>query len=159
MIVAEERLNEVFSQIPGITGNKPVYAWGDQIHLNKWIKKNPDTYPLIYQISKEEDHDILQNRLTTKWEAVIATRNKNTDLLNDERWAMSFRNELNPIASKIAEGFIKCNFINWNHEVKIKRFGNYGENNEHFTVDIWDAILFEATIEITDNCSKPISWD
>lgn len=158
MIVVEERLHEIFSQLPLIDNKQPVYAWGDLPHLNKWVEKKPDTYPLIYQISKDELQKTQQRRVKTQWDAVIATQNPNTDLFNDERWALSFRNVLNPIAERIAEGFNKCGFITWNGEVKIKRFGNYGENNEHFTVDIWDAIRFTATIEISVLQANNILW-
>ena len=82
MIVVEERLHEIFSQLPLIDNKQPVYAWGDLHHLNKWVKEKPDTYPLIYQISKDELQKTQQRRVRTEWDAVIATQNPNTDCLN-----------------------------------------------------------------------------
>lgn len=158
MIVVEERINEILSQMPLVDDKRPVYAWGDLYHLNKWVERKPDTYPLIYQTSKKEIQDTAHRRVTTKWEAVIATQNLNKDLFNDERWALSFRNVLNPIAERIKEGFNKCGFVNWDGKVEIERFGNYGDNNQHFTVDIWDAISFKATIEISLFKANDILW-
>ncbi|WP_424493893.1 hypothetical protein [Salinimicrobium sp. GXAS 041] len=162
MIVVEERIYEILNQLPAVDGDKPVYAWGDLKHLNKWIKLKREaedpTYPLIYQTSKKETQDIRKKLVTTPWEIVIATQNTNTSLTNDERWALSFRNVLNPIAERIAEGFDKSGIINWEGVVDLERFGNFGEGNEHFTVDIWDAITFKATITINNKCLNKIQW-
>lgn len=156
MIVVEPRLHEIFRELP-ITP-LPVYAWGDLQHLDKWVMKKPNTYPLIYQTSKEEIQDLKHREVTTTWEAVIATQNVNTSLFNDERWKLAFENVLNPIAVRIAEGFTRCSFINWDQKVRIKRFGNYGQDNKHFTVDIWDAISFQATITMNTRLHTPINW-
>ena len=148
MLVVEEKVNDVLSQLPTILGDSPIYAWGDEKHLNKWIELKPNTYPLIYQTSKEEVHNYRTEVVTTKWRAILATQNKNTSLTNDERWALAFRNVLNPLADYIIDGFEQGGFTIVNNSVNIARYGNYGDGNQHFTIDIWDAITFECDLEI-----------
>ena len=152
MIVVEEKINEVLSQLPTVLGLTPIYAWGNEKHLNKWVEKKPDTYPLIYQTSKNEEQNVGANTVKTNWEAVIATQNKNTDLFNDERWALSFRNALNPLAENIVKGFELAGFIIENDIVNTERYGNYGDGDKHFTIDIWDAMTFKCTLIINNNC-------
>ena len=156
MIVVEEKVNEVLSQIPASLDNAPLYAWGDEIHLDAWVKRRNKhgayNYPLIYQTSKKEKQDIIGNRVETFWEAIIATQNSNTTLLNDERWALSFRNELNPIAENIIKGFELGGFIIVDGTVEVERYGNFGDGNENFTIDIWDALTFKCNLVINDNC-------
>ncbi len=162
MIVVEEKINTILSQIPAVLDNTPKYAWGDELHLDKllgaWKQNGVNPYPLIYQTSKEEIHNDRLNECETKWRAVIATQNDNTDLTNDERWKLSFKNELNPMIRRIVEGFKKSGIIDWEGRFKIARYGNYGDSNEHFTEDIWDAISFEADIKVNDECVKTIRW-
>ena len=157
-IVPEERLNEVFSQLPTILGDSPFYDWGNEKHLDRVVKANPNTYPLIYQISKDEEHNLAEDTVLVNWEAVIATRNPNVNLFNSERWELSFKNALNPLAGYIIEGLELAGFIIIDNKVRMGRYGNYGEN-ENFTIDIWDAIYFRATLLIHNNCIGTITFN
>lgn len=162
MIVPEERLNEVFSQLPAILGDSPVYSWGNEQHLDRWVKQKTtvgeNTYPLIYQISKSEDHSRAEKTVQVSWEAVIATQNPNVNLFNDERWTLSFKNVLNPLVDYMLEGFDYAGFILVDDKFSIERYGNYGEN-ENFTIDIWDAIYFRATLLIHNDCVGTITFN
>ena len=152
MIVVEERVYEVLKHLPDIQNMNPVYAWGDEIHLNKWLaaknKAGENTYPLIYQTSKEETQNILNDTVTTDWRVILAVNNKNVDLFNTERWALAFRNVLNPLADHIVRGFQSADFLIEAGEVKLERYGNYGDGNEHWTIDAWDALTLECTLTI-----------
>lgn len=156
MIVVEEKVNEVFKQLPTILDNKPLYAWGDEMHLDTWVKRRTShgayNYPLIYQTSKKEKQNILSNEVETFWEAIVATQNTNTALLNDERWALSFRNELNPISENIVKGFELAGFTIVDGIVDTERYGNFGDGNKNFTIDIWDALTIKCKLIINTNC-------
>lgn len=166
MIVAEERLYELFSQIPDINGFATTYSWGDLEHLGLWLTKKKDTFPIIYQVSKSEKHHVKRRELETKWVAVLGVINPDISLTNDERWAMSFRDYLNPLASRIAESFLKCGFIEWDGYLDLERFGNYSndsnalsQKNKSYTIENWDAIRVVADLKINDKCIKTIQWE
>lgn len=156
IFTVEERVNEVLSQLPTMDGLSVHYAWGDEKHLNTLIGLKPDSYPLIYQTSKDETEHRFEDKITTTWEAILAVSNTNTDLMNTERWALAFRNYLNPLAEMISKGFESADFLIEKGEVHKARYGNYGDANEHFTIDIWDALTYRCTLTIHD---RPICPD
>ena len=55
MIVVEEILDNVFSQLPQMGGYKPIFDWGNYEHLNSLMKlyasNSKSIYPLIYKTS------------------------------------------------------------------------------------------------------------
>jgi hypothetical protein len=86
----------------------------------------------------------------TKLSLVLACQNLNVDLTNEQRWAMSYQNVLYPLVENIENIFRSSGSVTWTNEYDITEFPNYGNGEENFTIDKWDAILLETTIKITN---------
>jgi hypothetical protein len=180
MVVVEERNNLVFNQLPALEANlptdpnynpdlpesvgfKPVYKWGDEKHLIKLIKEfdkeSKSIYPLIYQTSNKSDQDTINKSCDTTLIFIIACRNLQTDLLNENRWAMSYKKILYPVVENIVKCFQSSGIYIWNELYSIEEFPNYGENEQNKTTDVWDALLFTTTITIQgDRCINTIRF-
>jgi len=163
MINIHKRLIDAFATLPAVQDKKPNYKWGNEEHLNQLISAyGKDTtkkpYPLIYNIS----NSYTQNAQTLESQAtlslLIATKNENTSLLNNERWASSYDNILFPVARSIETLFLKSIIFGWDSEYELFEFPNYGQSRENETIDIWDALRFDTTITINDKCFKPIKY-
>lgn len=162
MIVIEERLNEIFEQLPEIDGFKPVYKWGDEFHLIKQLQLfsdgNKSIYPLIYQTSNSSEQDRYMKQATTNLVFVLACRNTEVDLTNEQRWRMSYKNILYPLVQNIETALVLSGITTWNGKYSIQEFPNYGDGKLNETTDIWDALTFETTITIDANCVKLINF-
>lgn len=179
MIVVEQKNSLVFDQLPKFDVNlptepgynpalpnsegfKPVYKWGNEAHLIKLLtlfaKESKSIYPLIYQTSNFSTQDNIRNSASTDLVFILACRNLETDLLNENRWAMSYGNILYPLVSNIEKCFNRAGIYNWNGIYTVEEFPNYGENNQNKTIDIWDALLFKTTITINDTCINKIKF-
>lgn len=162
MVIVEERNSLVFDQLPEIDGFKPIYKWGNEQHLikqiNEFSKDSKSIYPLIYQTSNQSEQDNIRNSCSTNLVFIIACRNLETDLLNENRWAMSYRNILYPTVKNIETCFNMVGIYNWDGKYSLQEFPNYGNGTENKTVDIWDALLFTTKITIDNNCIKTIKF-
>lgn len=152
MIVVEEFLDGLFDNLPLIDGFKSIYKWGNKDHLLKQIelfsKSLQTPYPLIYQTSNVSNQG--NDECEVSLSLVLACRNTNVDLTNEERWAMSFRNILNPLTQNIENILKRSGQITWNGNYRKTDFPNYGNGEENFTIDKWDAVLLELTIKISN---------
>jgi hypothetical protein len=163
MVVVEERNSLVFDQLPLMDGFKPVYKWGNEQHLikqlNLFAQDNKSPYPLIYQTSNQSNQDSVRDSATTDLTLIIACRNLETDLLNENRWAMSYKNILYPLVVNIEKAFNRAGIYNWDGLFTIQEFPNYGNGQENKTVDIWDALLFSTSITVSGkNCINTIKF-
>lgn len=171
MIIVEDRLKYAFNELPnvGITeenplGFKPFYDWGNQFHLNKVYITTPKSklYPLIYQTSNNSTQLSKGKEVRTRLSLVLATRNVFTDKLNKQRWeGETYRNVLFPLVKNIETLFTKGQMFLWDGEYDITTVPNYGADSQPkdpkaTPMDIWDAVLFETTIKINNDCLKPI---
>lgn len=152
MIVVEKFLNDLFVNLPLIDGFTTVYKWGNKQHLLKQLKlysKEAKTiYPLIYQTSNSSVQG--KGECETKLTLVLACQNLNVDLTNEQRWAMSYERVLYPLVENIENIFRSSGSVTWTNSYTITEFPNYGNGEENFTIDKWDAILLETTIKITN---------
>lgn len=174
MVVVEERNSLVFDQLPAFevnlpdvegydpdlpdsVGFKPVYKWGNEKHLIKQIKEfdkeNKSIYPLIYQTSNQSNQDVIRNSCRTDLVFILACRNLETDLMNENRWAMSYKKILYPLVENIEKCFNRAGIYTWDGLFTVQEFPNYGENDQNKTTDIWDALLFSTSITINGNKS------
>lgn len=159
MIVVEQRLSDVFEQLPELNNFKPVYKWGNESHLVSQLKlfseSNKSPYPLIYQLSNSSQQGI---NASTDLVLILACRNLDTTLLNENRWVMSYKELLYPLLSDIESCFKKAGIFIWDGNYKVTEFPNYGNGEENKTIDIWDALKFETKITINQNCIKQIKF-
>lgn len=152
MIVVEKFLETLFVDLPLIDGFTTVYKWGNKLHLLKQLelysKEARTIYPLIYQTSNSSVQS--KGECETKLSFVLACQNLNVDLTNEQRWAMSYENVLYPLVENIENVFRASGSVTWTNSYTITEFPNYGNGEENFTIDKWDAILLETTIKITN---------
>jgi len=158
MIIVEQRLSDAFDQLPTIDGFKPVYDWGNKFQLLALLKsyendkKSP--YPLVYQLSNDSTQEPNKNTAETRLRLILATRNLQTELLNRNRWAMSYRNVLFPLVTNIEKVILRAGIFNSLPVYRLYTHPNYGnQENENFTADIWDALEMEFTEPLIINNS------
>lgn len=163
MIVVEQKLSNAFLQLPQIDGFSPIYKWGNEKHLLIQLKVFADAdttpYPLIYQTSNNSKQISHANECETRLRLVLACQNLDTTLLNENRWAMSYQNILYPLVESIEKIFRGCGIFTWQGEYELTEFPNYGNGEENKTADIWDAVVFETTININDSCINTINFN
>lgn len=165
MIILENRLTEVFDQLPEIDGFKPVFDFGNQFHLDALLKRysenNTCIYPLVYLDITEydEQHERFDSEMTTNIKLIVACQNTDTTLLNKNRWAMSYDKILFPMADNIKKSFRGSGIFNWDGNTYIHKHPNYGNGDENKTIDIWDAITIRLNnVIITNNCVSQINF-
>lgn len=170
MIVVENKLAQAFDTLPNIGTNpnadppaigfKPVYRWGNEHHLLKLIelfqKDQTTPYPLIYQVSNTSRPNIQRKNVEVDLQLILAVQSLDTSLLNENRWAMNYKDVLFPLAENIRKLFFKSQMFLWDGEYELLEFPNYGNGKENFTIDKWDALRFDTTITITNNCLNKI---
>lgn len=157
MIIIEKQLNKAFDTLPQIQGFQPVYKWGNKNHLIRQLKlfsKNKEyPYPLIYQTSNSDSDSGQKNYTETDLILVLATRVIERERLNENRWATSYENILWPLAQNIETLFKKSQMFVWDNEFRKTTYPNYGDGEENFTTDIWDALELRFNgLKITTNC-------
>lgn len=166
MIVVEERLAELFMQLPSMSvtdekpeGFKPVYHFGDGKELNKFITESQHkVYPLIYQTSYDETQFAKQGYVRTNLELVLAVQT-NAELYNTERWATTYRNILVPLFNNIDTAFKQSGIIRSEYEYRVRKRPNYSETDskeKNAFVDIIDALVVNLQVEITSACINTI---
>lgn len=157
MIVdVHKQMIKAVASLPEIGGFKPVYEFGDELHLNmilkRYNKSNKDLYPLIYNITNKTNQESKKNYAETKLQLVLATRNLHTEYKNTERWATSYENVLFPLAKNLDILFTKSTMFIGDGAFELFEFPNYGNVKENETTDIWDAFRMDLNIKITNNC-------
>ena len=167
MIVVEERLTELFAQLPEIqinptNLNKPFFSWGKKEELNRYVEKTEENvlYPLIWQLPTEESYNRLSELTETKLILIVATRETRGELYNPQRWEGSFKQVLNPLAEYIIQALENgstTRIIDID-DISIFKEPNYSDNSENGVIDKWDAIRLECNVEFNDNCLKTIKW-
>lgn len=166
-IIVEDKLADIFGLIPSrnfvdmTTGNlspvpKPTYHFGDYKEFNALIKiTQGNIYPVLYQISNTENQDQKASEVTTDLEIVIATRETSVELLNNQRWAASYKNILMPLVNNVVQAINECGIIRWDGEYTLQKVPNYSQTeakDSNAVIDIIDAIVFRATITIEQGC-------
>lgn len=172
ILIVEKRLEEAFKALPAMlvdknppNGVKPYYAWGNEFHLvRQLILKKQGLYPLIYQTSNRETHNSNASEVTTNLSLVLAINNPIQEELNESRWAQSYDNVLFPLMNNIVTLFTKGGIFRWDGEFTATKIPNYGVDSRDKPasgsqdIEIWDAILFETEITITNDCLKQIKY-
>ena len=167
MIVFEEKLRELIALMPSninANGEFPIrYDWGTIDVLNKFLilKENISKYPLIWLVTSKDTDDLLRNRVTRNARLVIATRSNDVDGFNKKQYQTDYTNILIPVYNDFitllnSSGISKI--VNSKVEKELKP--NYSINdNGKGLVTIWNAIVLDLEIELTDNCiNKNIKW-
>lgn len=157
-----KQLELVLDDLPEMTiGNKsykPIFSYGSQADLLKWLrlknKSKGKKYPLVWLETPFTSNREL-NTETAKINLIIATLS-NANLSNRERTSLTFATTLDPLLENVIKAFkYSLQFRVIDNSQSITKHFNY-DGNEYDKVtkatDIWDAISLEITIELNLNC-------
>lgn len=157
MIVIEDAIEGVVEQIPLIDGLQTNFHWGGQDELNRYISLKKQPYPLVWGISQRETHDIDDKFATSRIKLLIATRERQLDRLNNVRLKEAFEKLLFPVKDYLVTGFKKSNRIDFaSEDISIIKLPNYSEGGKNKTIDYWDALEFNCSIRVSNNCERTI---
>lgn len=164
MIIVQDILAKGFNMMPEVGGFKATYNWGTKEHLLRVLElfqdNNQSPYPLIYQVSNTSTQRNQSNDATVQLELILAVRETDVSMLNEVRWEKNYKQLLYPVINYITQLFSKgANAFTWDGEYTIMEYPNYGEGNQNYTIDLWDALRFETTITIKNNCINDFLYD
>lgn len=167
MIVVEDKLRDLFTQIPDIqvnenTSTKPFFGWGKKEELNKYVLKTDAEvlYPLIWLLPTKDDYNRAAELVEKRLILIIATRETNIEYYNTTRLEYSFKTVLNPLSEYVIQALENSSITRVIDSTGIEIFKepNYSDSGENATIDKWDAIRLELDVEFNDNCLKTIKW-
>lgn len=171
MIIIENRIKEIISLMPVVRINddisqSPNFHWGDRKELVKYLEVKKDAaYPLIWLLPSVDEHKERGRLCTRECVFVIATRETQKDLLNDERFEKSYEVVLNPVLKYLIQGVGSTSIARIENEMwSVERLPDFTESyykndNDNYTIDLWDAIKFSATVEFNNHCLNTITWE
>jgi hypothetical protein len=160
MIVFEEQLARLVDVLPPFTDANATtfnikYSWGDINELNKYMFVNSNqVYPLIWLTAGEDTHNLGEPNVKRNATIVIATKSLMQDELNPFQYENDFKVILQPILDNLIKALQRSGISIFNETtVKTNRVANYGVDfriaNEIKTLDVWNAIVFDAEITFT----------
>ena len=159
MIVFEEKLRELVALMPQWNNTHTVrYDWGTIDVLNKFLllKESVSKYPLIWLVTSKDTDDLLRNRVTRNARFVIATRSNDVDGFNSKQYQTDYKEVLIPVYNDFitllnSSGISKIVGSTIDKELK----PNFSLNdNGKGLITIWNAIVLDLEVEITDGCIK-----
>jgi hypothetical protein len=166
MIVVEDKLAALFSQIPEIKINdnitkKLTFSWGNELEINRYIEKSKSQcYPLVWLLPTEETYSNSKDLTEKKVSLVIAQLEDRKELYNGQRWKGSYEHVLNPLTNYIIQAFSKSATTRiTDSDISIFKHPNYSKKNENVTIDRWDATRIDISIEFNNKfCINEIKW-
>jgi len=159
MIVFEEKLRELVALLPKWNDTFEIrYDWGTIDVLNKFLvlKESKSKYPLIWLVTSKDTDDLLRNRVTRNARFVIATRSNDVDSFNAKQYQTDYKEILIPVYNNFitvlnSSGISKIVGSTIDKELK----PNYSVNdNGKGLITIWNALVLDVEIELTDGCIK-----
>lgn len=162
MQAPEEILKDLFDLLPdAVFKNTKTarigFGWGSQDDLNKYIKVlgNKQKYPLIWLVNtKWTENRLAQTIKGNNVRLIIAVNSNKLEALNPTIWDDDFKIVLDPIKENILLALATSGrTILQNDNIDIQRVPNYShnENNKTKTIDIWNALVIDCTIELNHN--------
>jgi hypothetical protein len=167
MIVTEHNIRAIIETIPAIrindsTTTTPSFGWGDKAELSKYLKnKKGSAYPLIWLLPSADSYSGNGQQVDKDCVFVIAQRETEQDMYNDERYINSFATILNPLTARLIHGLDVSTISNLSdREWVINKFPNYAEADKNYTIDLWDAVQLTISVRFnnTSDCLKAISY-
>lgn len=156
MILAEDRLKELFNTLPELQGSeemfKPSYGFGSRSECIRFLdsKKGLKHYPLVWLETPFETEGP-DHRIDFRMRLILAELS-NSEMSNEERLEITFKPMLLPLYDNVIKALDKSGFTKILNRDKMKRTNhfNFGLNDEAAVTEIWDAIKFECTVQMTD---------
>ena len=167
MIVTEHNIRAIIETIPTIRINdslskQPSFHWGDKAELSRYLKnKKGSAYPLIWLLPSSDDYSGNGQQVDKDCVFIIAQRETELNMYNDERYINAFATILNPLTANLIHGLDVSTISNLSdRDWSITKFPNYVEADKNYTIDLWDAIQLTISVRFTNtsNCLKAISY-
>ena len=148
------KLVEIFDQLPIMTiagkDYKPMFRFGTKERLVADLslrrKKGRVTYPLVYLETPFEQNE------EVKLKFVIATMNKRTDMLNEERLQWTYDEILSPLRAQVYKALLRSGVFKRTEKTPYKNYKGEIHFNYNITPDIWDALSYEIDLRFSDDC-------
>ena len=165
MIVFENRLAELFDTLPLMNVNsndyKVFFNWGTQDVLNKYLALTDiqSRYPLIWLTNSDDTYKTGTNYVRRdNVRLVLAMHSDKSDYFNPEVFNTDYEVVLNPLLDNVLKALKNSSISRMDLEYKVQRLPNYSVNDNNGSLDVWNAITLDCSIELTDNCLKPIKY-
>ncbi|RLA04913.1 MAG: hypothetical protein DRQ47_02475 [Gammaproteobacteria bacterium] len=167
-IIVENRLEEIFNQLPIMTNSKgvdfkPVFKFGDEFELNAFLRaskgdaKRP--YPLIWLVYPyTEDHT--RTVVNIENMVLVLATVTNSSYNNSQRLKENYEKILIPLYENIKLAFLRVNILSTDDTYNMIKFPNYGREDgaEAKTIDLWDALKITFNCAINNNCIRQIKF-
>lgn len=165
MIVAEDILTEIFSQLPKAKDINNIefpirFSHGDYEDLNPYLKSlSGAKYPIIWMSTVEWDEDAINHVTTGKVVFWIAKQSSDRNALNPTVWASEFKNILNPILKNVKTALMKSGVTRMlSEKTKVSRHANFtqvsrsvnGDVSQSPAIDCWNVIEFKCNLEFQE---------
>ena len=161
MIIVEDILKEIFSQLPAIKDSNsvdflPKFNWGSQNTLNLYLSqfKKSVKYPLIWLTETVDESDIYAHKLEKPVKLILAKQSNHPNNTNPVIWETEFSSILNPLLKNVVTSIEKSGVTSIKDgKYKVTRLANYSENEgaDAKTIDNWNVIVFEAIVIFREN--------
>ena len=168
MIIVEKRLAELFATLPVVTvseANSNVdysvfFQYGDVADFDLYLKQESQKYPVLWlETGFDETHNTDRGEVTVNLSFKIATSALKATLLNQQRIETTFGQVLFPVLESVRKAFERSNIVNLqDREWEIVKFYNYGDADGTEQTEIIDAIQFNVTLAINEDCLKPFNY-
>jgi hypothetical protein len=169
MIVVESVLQNLFATLPPIevigADNsvklfEPTFDFGNKEDLAILLKQEIKIYPLIWLESGfTETHNTRRDEVSVELSFKIATYGLNSTLLNQQRLKGTMEQVLFPVLENVRKALERSNVVLLKGEDwEITKYYNYGGDNIQETPHVWDAIRFDVSLTLNNNCLKPFSY-
>jgi len=161
MIVVEEILAEIFTQLPKYKDSKNKefeikYEWGSEKDLTLFLKTiSGNKYPLIWLVQGKQTDDVFKHSAERNLRLILAKNSEQKTNRNPTVFKSDFKDCLNPLLENVLKCFTSSrvtSIIN-NGQIEVDRRANYTEESKEdktFTIDYWNAIILDITVRFEE---------
>lgn len=163
MIVFEEKMRDLITLMPKWANTHTIrYDWGTIDVLNKFLILNESVskYPLIWLVTSKDTDDLLRDRVVRKARFVIATRSNDVEGFNNQQYQTDYLNILIPTYNNFITLLNRSGISKIvGSTIEKEMIPNYSFNdNGKGLIAIWNAIVLDIEVEITNGCINTIKF-
>ena len=156
MIIVEDILTEIFSQLPPYKDSNskdfPIrFEWGDQPDLLLYLRTiSGNKYPLIWLVSNEETVSRYAHTLQRQCRLILAKDSKHVASRNPTLWKTEFKECLNPLLENVLIALERSGVTMIIDTYRSFRSANYTEEDQTKATDFWNVIVLDINIQFTE---------
>lgn len=164
MIVVEEILEEIFTQLPAyVVGAKsyPIkYEWGSEKDLALFLQTIAgNKYPLVWLVQGKQTDNISHHNSERRLRLILAKNSNQKTNRNPTVFKTDFKDCLNPLLKNVLTALNKSGVttILNNGQVEVDKRANYieesTEKSKTFTIDYWNAIIIDLNVRFQEKAN------